>query len=195
MVQYNDEDDEIDPVFSLLSIEDKDKAEKEMEKVKLKKINIENDKIDNENVEQENIRCRIYEDKKEGPFTKHQVPSFVEEPKNSKLKIIDSVKLIKETLPQDMQNPYKRFENTSRQQETDEIPTQISEILADLKRLDIAAMTTDNRLFFDIVIGGVQIKALCDTGSNGSYLGPKFYENFKHRFKPIDNTAMMNATG
>ena len=75
-----------------------------------------------------------------------------------------------------MQTLYNQFENTSRPQETDEAPTQISEILADLKRLDIAAMTTDNRLFFDIVIR--DFKALCDTRSNGSYLGPKFYEKF-----------------
>ena len=70
-----------------------------------------------------------------------------------------------------MRPPINNFEKQSRQQETDEaqVPAEISEILADLKRLDIAAMTTDNRLFFDIVIGGVHIKALCDTGSNVSY--------------------------
>ena len=56
-------------------------------------------------------------------------------------------------------------------------------------------MTTDNRLFFDIVIGEVHIKALCDTGSNCSYLGPKFCENFKHKFRTLNNTAMVNATG
>ena len=65
-------------------------------------------------------------------------------------------------MPQDIQTPYNQFEITSRQLETDETPTQISEILADLKRLDISAMTTDNRLFFDILIGDLHIKALCD---------------------------------
>ena len=60
---------------------------------------------------------------------------------------------------------------TSKRRNTDEI----SEILADLKRLDIAVMMMENRLFFDIVILFMIIKALCDTGSNGSYLGLKFY--------------------
>ena len=111
MVDYNDDDNEIDPNFLLLSIEDKDSLEKEIENVKLKKISGKNGKLDNENVERENMKSKIYEERIEGSFTKHQGPSFVEEPDNSELKIIDSVKLIRETLPQDMQNPYKQFEN------------------------------------------------------------------------------------
>ena len=73
-----------------------------------------------------------------------------------------------------MQEPVNNVKNSLPELDLAEIDRE----LADLQRLELAALTTDNRLFFDVIIGNVKIKALVDTGSNSSYLGPKFYDNF-----------------
>ena len=163
-------EDDIDPEYELISIEEKDKSY-DPEKIKLNKnekknlLNIEHDK---------NIIVNNYEWPKENSETC-----------KNELVIGNVVAKIKETLPLDMREPV----NNAKISLSEPDLAEINRDLADLRRLELAALTNDNRLFFDVIIGSVKIKALVDTGSNSSYLGPKFYE-----FKP-SNTAMINATG